>query len=104
MDDLKLRQDNATCHRAVRAMASFRENDMELLDWSAKSPDLNSIEHLWDLFKCKVKRLTVTSKEKLQSRLRLEWNAISPEDCKKLVASLSKIISALIKVKCWVTK
>ena len=41
-------QDNAPPYKA-RATWSFLENqDVEVMGWSAKSPDTNPIEHSWD--------------------------------------------------------
>ncbi|CAH2004254.1 unnamed protein product [Acanthoscelides obtectus] len=104
MNGVKFQQDNAPCHKAARTMAWFRENCIELLDWPAQSPDLNPIEHLWGLLKRKIRRHTFKNKEDLKRRLREEWNALTYEECNKLVRSLPKRISAVIKAKGGTTK
>lgn len=104
MDSDKFQQDNAPCHKSARTMTWFRENSIELLDWPAQSPDLNPIEHLWGLLKRRVRRHTINNREELKRYLRLEWNAITAEDCKNLVSCLPKRISAVIKAKGGPTK
>ncbi|GFV60814.1 transposable element Tcb2 transposase [Trichonephila clavipes] len=38
--------DNAPCHRTVAAEQLLKSEDIERMDWPARSPDLNPIEHV----------------------------------------------------------
>ena len=52
--DLVFMQDNAAVHTSKLSMQWFRENEVKLLPWPAKSPDLNPIENVWYLLSHKV--------------------------------------------------
>lgn len=100
LDGVIFQQDNAPCHKSATTMRWFRDNNIELLDWPAQSPDLNPIEHLWGILKRRIKEhSSITSKTALKNALINEWQAITREDCSKLVRSMPDRISAVIKSK-----
>ncbi len=59
--DVYFQQDNAPCHKAQIISDSFLEHDNELtlLKWPPHSPDLNPIEHLWDVVEREIRILDV---------------------------------------------
>ncbi|GFW09719.1 histone-lysine N-methyltransferase SETMAR [Trichonephila clavipes] len=49
------------------------------------SPDLNPVEHLWDLLERKVRQHNISSKDMLKSVLKNEWEKLSAKETTKLV-------------------
>ena len=50
--DMTLQHDNATSHTARDFL---QDRNVSILPWLAKSPDLNPIEHIWDLLDRRVR-------------------------------------------------
>ncbi|GFX92918.1 transposable element Tc3 transposase [Trichonephila clavipes] len=70
--------DNAPCHRTVVAEQLLESEDIERMDWPARSPDLNPIEHIWDFLGRRLAARTlppVTIRE-LRLALQDEWAAM----------------------------
>ncbi|GFT00413.1 transposable element Tc3 transposase [Trichonephila clavipes] len=70
--------DNAPCHRTVAAEQLLEIEDIERMDWPARSPDLNPIEHVWNFLGRRLAARTlppVTIRE-LRLALQEEWAAM----------------------------
>ncbi len=70
-------QDNAPCHKAQIISDWFLEHDNEftLLKWPPQSPDLNPIEHLWDVVELKIRVMDVqpTTLQQLRDAIMSMW-------------------------------
>ncbi|POM72289.1 Putative retroelement [Phytophthora palmivora] len=71
-------QDNASIHVSKCTKAFFAEQDVKVLDWPSKSPDLNPIENLWSI----MSRRVYSNGKQFESVLQLKtalyeaWGAI----------------------------
>ncbi len=85
-------QDNAPCHKAQIISDWFLEHDNEftLLTWPPQSPDLNPIEHLWDLVEREICFMDVqpTNLQQLCDAIMFIWTKISEECFQHLVESM----------------
>ncbi|GFW06035.1 DDE_3 domain-containing protein [Trichonephila clavipes] len=74
--------DNAPYHRTVAAELLLESEDIERMDWPARSPDINPIEHVWEFLGRRLAARTlppVTIRE-LRLALQDEWaaNSLTP--------------------------
>ncbi len=73
-------QDNAPCHKAQIISDWFLEHDNEftLLKWPPQSPDLNPIEHLWDVVEREIHIMDVqpTNLQQLREAIMSIWTKI----------------------------
>ena len=93
--------DNDPKHTAQKTQEWLEDSGLEVLDLSSQSPDLNPIEHLWFLVKHKLKHypLKPSNKEELWERVVAIWNALTTEECTRLIESMPRRIRAVIKAK-----
>ncbi len=96
-------QYNAPCHKAQIISDWFLEHDNEftLLKWPPQSPDLNPIEHLWDVVEREIRIMDVQTTNLQQQRdaVMSIWTKISEECFQHLVESMPRRIKAALKAK-----
>ncbi len=94
-------QDNAPWHKAQSISDWFPEHDNEftLLKWPPQSPDLNPIEHLWDVVKQEIHIMDVqpTNLQQLCDAIMTIWTKISDECFQHLVESMPRSIKLVLK-------
>jgi transposase len=62
-------QDNAPCHKAKSVMSFLDQQESNVMDWPAQSPDLNPIENLWQRLGNKVMARNPENVEDLWNKL-----------------------------------
>ncbi len=96
-------QDNAPCNKAQIISDWFLEhhNEFTLLKWPPQSPDLNPIEHLWDVVEREIHIMDVqpTNLQQLCDAIMSIWTKISEERFQDLVESMPRRIEAVLKAK-----
>ena len=48
VDDFILQEDNASVHKSKETKKFMRDNKINILDWPARSPDINIVEDCWE--------------------------------------------------------
>ena len=65
-------------------MEYLEQNNINVLPWSSKSPDLNPIEHLWDQLDKRVRQRQPPS-QTLRQMLQQEWRTIPRNNVRNLI-------------------
>ncbi|GFV06213.1 transposable element Tcb1 transposase, partial [Trichonephila clavipes] len=85
-------QDNARPHTAKLSQDCLRT--VSTLPWPARSPDLSSIEHIWDHLGRQVGH--PMSLNELEAKLQQIWNEMSQDIMQNLYASMPDCIASCI--------
>lgn len=100
-EDVIFQQDNDPKHTSGLATNFFNEQNINVLDWPAQSPDLNPIEHLWILLKKLIYGYDKPPSGvfELWDRAAEQWGNITAEQCQALIESMPRRLEAVIKAK-----
>lgn len=98
-DGFVLMQDNARPHTAEVTRTFLQNHRIQVMDWPAISPDLNPIEHVWDLLDRRVRARPnpPDTLQQLQEALNEEWRIIPQEDLRRLIRSMPRRCQAVIQ-------
>ncbi|GFV40521.1 transposable element Tc3 transposase [Trichonephila clavipes] len=90
--------DNARPHRTNIADECLQSKDITRMDWPAYSPDLNPIEHVWDMLGRRIaaRQPPPTCLPELRRALLDEWCHIPQDQINNLILSMPRRCKACI--------
>lgn len=86
----------------MRVVTQYLEGiGIRVMQWPARSQDLNPIEHMWDTLKQKARARdpNPTTLVDLETAIREEWNRIPQGTIKILISSLKRRMRAIIRAR-----
>jgi len=95
----KFQQDNASIHVSAVSKQWFAAKKIDLLDWPAKSPDLNIIENVWSILARDVydNARQFNNVSELKTAIEGAWGRLTVEKLKKLYDSCHRRIISVIQ-------
>ncbi|KAI3358846.1 hypothetical protein L3Q82_015244 [Scortum barcoo] len=87
-----LMQDNARPHVAGVCQQFLQDEGIDAMDWPACSPDLNPIEHIWDIMSRSIHQRHVAPQtvQELADALVQVWEEIPQETIRHLIRSMPR--------------
>ena len=105
LDCHTFQHDGAPCHQAKIVKRWLSDENIPVLNWPGQSPDLNPIENAWMVIKRRVAAAKPESLTHLKDIISQVWHEkFTIAECQKLVDSMPKRITAVLKNKGLVTK
>ena len=95
--DMTLQHENAISHTARSVRDFLQDRNVSVLPWPVKSPDLNPIEHVWDLMDRRVRSRAIPLRnvQELAGALVEEWGNISQYKQSNLVQYMRRCTAVI---------
>ncbi|GBL87387.1 hypothetical protein AVEN_118335-1 [Araneus ventricosus] len=98
-----LMDDNARPHRALLVDEFLESEDIRQMDWPARSPDLNPIEHVWGALGRAIATRNPPPRTSVENELKTsllnEWDQLPQEMINCLISSMKSRCKACISVR-----
>ena len=93
--------DNARPHRS-RAVTSYLQNNaVESMPWPAMSPNMNPLEHIWDIIGRRIQAMDppVQNLRELEAALHQQWQQLTRAQIRRLTAGMRRRMEAVIRTR-----
>jgi transposase len=93
--------DNARLHRSRAVTAYLQSEAVTYVPWPAMNPDLNPIEHIWDMLghRMHAREPPVQNIRQLEAALHREWQQLSQQDIRRLNGGMRHRVEAVIQAR-----
>ncbi|GFW30612.1 transposable element Tcb2 transposase [Trichonephila clavipes] len=100
-DSFVFQEDNARPHRARLLENMLEAETIQRMEWPACSPDLNPIEHVWDMLGRRIaaRPRPPATVQDLEIALLEEWNSIPQSLIDNLIVSMANRCAAVLAVR-----
>ena len=85
---MRLMHDGTPSHTARATRALLQANQINVLPWPSLSPDLNPIEHIWDVIGQRVRSRVPLNIRDLERFVVEEWNGVVQLTLRNYIASM----------------
>lgn len=100
-------QDNATPHKSKDTLTWLKDNGINVIDWPAKSPDLNIVENIWGIISNLLysEKINYESIPALKEAIKKQFDLISLETISNLYESFpNRLTDVLLRKGGFLTK
>ena len=93
--------DNARPHRSRAVTAYLQSEAVTSVPWPALSPDLNPIDHIWDMLdrRMQAREPPVQSIRQLEVALHREWHQLLQQDIRGLTGGMRRRVEVVIQAR-----
>jgi len=94
-------EDKAMSHRSRSVIAYLQSEAVTSVLWPAMSPNLNPIEHIWDILGSgiQVREPPVQNFRQLEAALHRTWQQLSQQDIPRLTGGMRRKVEAVIQAR-----